>query len=94
MAHPLSVLVAAYKEVFETTAGEMVLADLRWFCHADPPSPLLPATRPMGDPNPTELAKNVGHYETYMHIRQFVEVNEAAIERAAEALQPRGDEDE
>ena len=94
MAHPLEILASAYREVFETPAGEIVLSDLRWWCHADPPDPLSATkSRPMGDSDPTELARNVGHFETYMHIRQFVEVSEAAIERAAEALQTRGDEE-
>ena len=94
MAHPLNRLVASYKSVFETPAGEDVLADLRYRCHADPPGLLSKgASQPMADPNPTQLAINVGEFNIYMYIRQFVEMSEAAIERAAESLQARGDEE-
>jgi hypothetical protein len=94
VAHPLSRLVAAYKEVFENPAGEIVLADLRWRCHADPGDPLgLSRVRTIDDSNPTRLAINVGEFNIYMHIRQFTEVSEAAIERAAESLQTRGEEE-
>ena len=94
MADPLQRLAAAYREVFENPAGAIVLADLRWWCHADPPGLLSEGhSRQMGDPNPTELAKNVGHFEVYMHIRQFAEMSEAAIERAAESLQTRREEE-
>lgn len=94
MAEPLSKLAAAYREVFENPAGALVLADLRWWCHADPPGLLSTGhARPMGDSNPTQLAENVGHFEVYMHIRQFAEMSEGAIERAAESLQTRGEEE-
>ena len=58
----------AYRSVESSSEGKRVLADIHGFCTAS-----------LADSNPFEMARNVGRFEVWLHIKRRLEYDENQV---------------